>query len=320
MPQTGDIYTVSEVLTAVSIGRGANSYLADAIFPALPVKTKLGQILRADAKADALKAADLKRAPGAAVRMVDFDIDHPISYNIPGRALGRLVPDEHRATYNPAEMAAVKATMHVAERMRVTREIEAVAALDAALTGDLTSSPSTKWNDSGGDAIGDILAKMTLMEASELGITPNSLAIDIQVLREIGQSEAFLDRVKHTSVPSVDATAQILANLLGLDNVYVARINRQNTAGEGATPVTARIWGEKCLLFYKEQPAIETIGFGSSVIWTHPELSGPGFDDGIVVEEFRKAENKADGVVMTWHYQDLIVNPGAAHWFYNTLT
>lgn len=320
MPQTQDIFVVNPVLTEISIGRGTNSYLSGEIFPGFSSKTKTGQILRFDPSGEALKPADVKRAPGATARRVDFDIDHPITYVIGGRSLDKLVPDEHKAVLNPAELGAINATKYLANRLRITRELDAVALIDAQLTGDLTSSPSVKWDHANGDAVEDLLAVMTLMEASAIGVTPNSIALDIQVMRAIGESASFKDRVKYTGVHKSNSTPQMLAEILGLDNVYVAKINRQNTAAEGAAVATERIWGERVVVFYKEPPALETMNFGMSMNWAHPVLQGPGFDEGISVEEYREERAKSDGVVMHWYYEDKVINPTAGHLLTNVLT
>ena len=127
------------------------------------------------------------------------------------------------------------------------------------------------WNLPTSDPIKDITEASVKM-ASETGYKPNTLVLSPFVFNALKNHEDILDRIKYTQKGIV--TADLLATLFEVDNVYVAW-GVVNTAAKGATENIGFIMGKHALLCYSApRPALKKPSAGYIFAWSGLEGSG----------------------------------------------
>ena len=329
MPSNSQFWTTDKTLTNIAIGRdpNGNEFLGDEIAPVLPVAEKTAFIYRVDQKGDRFRTTNDLRAPGTEARTIDYDFDHPFIYNCVDRSQKKAVPDEHRTMLIGGLRPAATVASEVIGQLKLNREVRIRDMVLTSLpSGDATKSldiNATPWTTTG-SFIDDILGQITAME-TRCGITPNRIAMDHRVLRVITQHQDFIDRVKYTGQPTLDAVQNAFAAAIGFEpgSVKVAKIAVQNTAAPGAaTPTYARIWGECVLLYYVEPPKPNTMNFAMTAAWNNVDMSGEA-DGGIVegwrVKRFRKEENSAEFVQAHRYIDEKVLVPEAGFLFRRVL-
>ncbi|WP_226164211.1 major capsid protein, partial [Hymenobacter terricola] len=128
-----------------------------------------------------------------------------------------------------------------------------------------------KWNLPTSNPIADITGASVQM-ASETGYKPNTLVLSPFAFNALKNHEDILDRIKYTQKGIV--TADLLATLFEVDNVYVAW-GVVNTAAKGAAEKIDFIMGKHALLCYvNPRPALRKPSAGYIFAWTGLEGSG----------------------------------------------
>lgn len=271
------VFTADKVLSdyAASVGKGR--FVADLICPPMIVPTQTFKISLVDSHAEAYRNRDDRRAPGAAPVALDINISRPTTFNCEEHALEAGVS----APVLSDDVAALKAEMTYLDRLveSVLTHKEAVflakvlEVLDSGgdATGDLTTSPSTKWNNASGKPITDLLGYISSFETRGQR-SPNYIAMSAKVLRKIAVNSEFLSLRSDASDKNsgLDALASVLANLLGIEKVYVARAGK-NTAASGATPSFTDQWDEQVLIGYQETPSILCGAGMVQCVWNNPQ-------------------------------------------------
>jgi hypothetical protein len=304
--------------------RPKNTYLAPAIFPAIPVAKQSDKIFEIDDGQESWANRDVKRLAGGESKMIDWNVNSTQSYFADDHSLSAIVADEEIANADTGATPALDKASLIREALAINREIAAFSAVDAAMTGSLTSTPANKWDDNAlGTPITDIIAKISFIEGSS-GKKPTAMAMDVSVWRAIANHPDYIDRVKHTLTPmqiNTMTVGQILAQILGLENIYLGDLTMKNTAVKGQTPVFSRVWSDNALLFRREDYSLMFAGFGLSFEW-RVGIPGAG---GFAIRRFRNEERMGDQLVGHWFYDDKIpYTAGSAsipgHWFTDTLT
>lgn len=312
-------------LTDVAISRGPNVFISNDVFMPKGVAKQSDLIPEVDREGEAERAHDDVRAPGTIGNTGDFRFRFDDSYICRDHAFSAPVTDEERGNVDVAVAAFIEKTRFCADVIRRNKEIDAVAKIAAVMTGGLTSSPGTKWdNYTSGDPIGDIIAKISAVELAS-GIAPNALAMDIATYRLIANHPSVQGVSAQTVNPQdrdLYAHARTILSLTGLDAIAIAQIAIRNTAAKGAARTPARIWADNVLLYRKEQIGIGTNAFGATFEWESAPIRG-----GMVVERFRHpdARAKADIVAASYYYDQKVfrsLDPTGicGHWFTNTMS
>ena len=110
-----------------------------------------------------------------------------------------------------------------------------------AASNTVTNSGASQWNSStGGNPILDI---QTAIDACEMGTGATKLLgfCGTEVARTLQRHPAMLDLFKYNGQGLVPMTQ--IAQWFGLDDILVGKA-RENTANEGQTAVSARLWGK----------------------------------------------------------------------------
>jgi hypothetical protein len=299
--------------------------IGDKIFPERVNGKQTGILPEIDKNKQLLRIRDLKSSPGVDFPMIRIQVDKTKTFYCDKYELGFPITDEDKASADPETNLALNGARYVVEVTKRYAEKQLADALVAEYvtpaSADYTATPGTKWDASGGTPLADISAKISVIEG-RTGITPSSLALDIQVLRGIFKTTEVQNRIIQTLPPAQQPgtelqQAQVLATMLGIEEVIVAKNCFYNTAGEDATKSLSNIWGEYVFLFHKESPRIGFKGTGLKVAWNG---SAGGIKDGIIVKTVRDELHETDVVKAIGYWEWLICDKDTGFMWSNTLT
>lgn len=271
---------IDRALTNISVAylQDAGNFIAHRVFPIVPVKRQSDVYYQYN-KGDFMR--DEAQVRGAATESAggDYGVEAQQPYYCRKHAFHKDVTPEERANYDEPLDADKDATDFVSQKMLIRREMEwatkffkpgiwgtSIVGADAAADGK-----AIKWNMPTSDPIKDITGAGVKM-ASETGYKPNTLVLSPFAFNALKNHEDILDRIKYTQKGIV--TADLLATLFEVDNVYVAW-GVVNTAAKGAADKVDFIMGKHALLCYvNPRPALRKPSAGYIFAWTGLEGSG----------------------------------------------
>lgn len=279
-PSLGDVH-VDQALTDWSVAyfQSSDRFIARRFSPTLGV-SKQSNKYYVYTKADTLRSDAQKRAPGteAAVRTFKLSTD---TYFCDVYSIAYDVSEQVRANSDPAIDLERDAAEQNAQDMMIRMEIDFAAA--AFVTGvwgtDVVGGTNfTKWSDPSSTPIEDIATGQDTLD--QTGFEANTLLITGDVWTELRHHPDIIARLPDNA-PRI-TTPQFLANLLDIDNVWIARAVR-NTAEEGATASYSRVMSDGALLAHiNPNPGLKTPTAMRTMTW-----SGlVGSEDGMRTKRF----------------------------------
>ena len=271
---------VDRALTNISVSylQDASAFIADKVFPIVPVKRQ-SDIFYIYDKADFMR--DEAQVRGAATESAggDYGVEAADPYYCRKHAFHKDVTPEERANYDEPLDADKDATDFVTQKMLIRREMEwatkffkagvwgtEIAGGDAAADGT-----AVKWSLATSNPIKDITDAGVAM-AGATGYKPNTLVLSPYAFNALKNHEDILDRIKYTQKGIV--TEDLLATLFGVERVFVAW-SVVNSAAKGADASVDFIMGKHALLCYSNpRPALRKPSAGYIFAWTGLEGSG----------------------------------------------
>ncbi len=303
MPDISMVH-VDQALTQVSIAYRNAQFVADAIFPVVPVSKQSNKYFIYSK--DNFRMLDDSRRPGSRANEIDWTLSTD-TYFCEGHALAQALPDELRANADQAIDVDVDTTEMLTDLLYLQREVlvaakatdPAVVTLNAALSGN------SQWSDyTNSDPIQAVEDQKSTIQ-KQLGQLPNSLLVSYPVFKVLRNHPAIIDRFKYSQVGVVQPDH--LKSVFNVDNFFVASAIK-NTAPEGAADALDYIWGNNALLFYKPPVAgRRQVSLGYQFTW----LFGAN-TNGFLVKRYRDEGRTADVVEVQLYYDAKIVAPGAA--------
>lgn len=268
LPTIADVH-VDALLSNMSIAyiQDEKNYIAHRVFASVDVKKQSdryvkfpkGYFLRSDAQ---------RRVGGTESASKKFSVDTTPTYFCEPWALHHDIDDRKRANADSPMMIDQGAVAILTQDLMIRREMEFVTAfMDTAGSGWTTirtgGSNFTRWDQASAIPVDNMLT--WLDDAGEsTGWRPNVAVFGARVWTTLRRNSQVLDLIKYTSgvdAPAV-ATEQMMAKLLGIDEVLVARATR-NTAAEGATDSLSYIVSDVALFAYRtKSPALDTPSAG----------------------------------------------------------
>jgi hypothetical protein len=260
-----------KLLTNISISYANQRYVADQVFPVVPVSDQAGLIPTYD-QSHWFRDAAVLRAPGTKSRRGGFSVGTD-TYYAPRYSFGFELPDEVRATAGSNGMNLDRdATNFVTEKGYLRREVAFAA--DFFTTGvwgaaDKTGNVDfTYWNDY---ATGTPLINLTdyadIID-SAIGREPNTLLLGKQAWLALKWHPDLIDSIKYTQrgVMSTD----IFGSMIDIPKVLIGRALRVSSA-EGVAESSAtyvRIFGKAALLMWvPEGPSLMAPASGYTFVW-----------------------------------------------------
>jgi hypothetical protein len=268
-PTPQDLH-VNALLTSVSIGYVNRAYIADQIFPIVPVQ-KQSDIVPRYNQSFWFRDDARVRTPGTKSEGGGWTVDATMTYFANRWSRRFEIPDELRRNADAPWNVDNDATRFVTDKVQMRREVK--FATDHFVTGIWTTDKDggtdfTKWSDYGASTPDvDVDTYKDAVEALT-GVEPNKMALGKQVHIQLKNHPSLIDRIKYTQ--RAQMTPDLIASLLELDSYLVGR-SIYTTTVEGTAEASVsytRIWGKNALLVYVPQTAsLITPAAGYTFVW-----------------------------------------------------
>src|SRR3990167_8200918 len=246
-PTTQQVH-IDNALTNISIAYRNANYIADRIFPAVPVQyisNKYFVFTKSDWYRD---EADL-RAPGTRAQRVDYNVSSS-AYTCVEYAVAKSVPDEVVMNADTPLRPLVEATEYVTDKLYLRREKDVADLAFGNSIWAASATPSTLWSNDTSDPIGDVnLAVDTVVQA--IGRKPTRGVIGRGLWRHLMKHPDLLYRITGAVGPGSPAilSQATIAALFELEEILVGD-SVIDSAAEGATASRAYVWGNHLLVAY----------------------------------------------------------------------
>jgi hypothetical protein len=271
-PTAADLH-INRPLTNISVAymQGANQFIADKVFPNVPVDHKSDSfyVYSRDSwnRPQAKPRARATESAGGGWETTNE------TYNAERYAFHKDIDDTDRANQDAQFNIDREAAEFTAHQLLLTREAKFVERFFGAsiwgtdrtgVSGSPTGSEFKQWDAAGSTPIADIKGAV-LAQTMATGFKPNTLVLGPQVLAELEEHADILDRIKYTERGLV--STDLLASLFGVERILVP-YPIMNTAKEGQAESNAFFYGKAALLVYAAPNAgIMTPSAGYTFNW-----------------------------------------------------
>ncbi len=238
---------IDNALTNVSIAYRNLNYIADRIFPSVPVQ-HLSNKYWIFTKADWYRDEAAVRAPGTESQEVDYTVSTD-NYTCFEWAAAKVVPDETVMNADTPLRPLIEATEFVTDKLYLRKEKD-VADIAFGSGWSSSATPTTLWSNDTSDPIGDVnTAVDTIVQA--IGRKPNRGVIGRGLWRRVMMHPDLLDRIKGAAGPGSPAilNQSTIAALFELEEINVGDAVI-DSAAEGATASRGYVWGNHLLVAY----------------------------------------------------------------------
>lgn len=272
LPTVGDLH-VNTLLTNVSIAYQNAEYIADKVFPIVPVQKQTDVYASYD-QSFWFRDELVQRAPGTESRVSGYNVSTTNTYRCEEFALARVIPDELRSNADSVFNVDRDATTFLTDKALLKREVAFATDFMAASvwgnnsTGQAAGGDFVQWsNYAGSNPIVDLDTFKDTIE-SKIGREGNKLVVGKQVHLQLKNHPDILELIKYTQTGSL--TEDLLARLLGVESYLVGRaIKTTDKEGTAEASVSySRVWGKTALLLYvPSNPSIMTPAAGYTFVW-----------------------------------------------------
>lgn len=238
---------IDPALSNVSVKYTNDTFIADQVFPVLPVAKQTGKFYIYD-KSN-LRVDKSARAAGSAANEIDYTMSLSGVFTCDDHALKGFVADEVQDQAEAALDPLIDETEIITEKLMLDREknAAAVAMSTANVTQNTTLAGTSQWSDySNSSPITDIRTARTTIHRATFK-KPNTIIMGKEVFDVLVDHPEIIERVKYSQLGII--TAELLARLFQVEKIVVGEAGN-NTAAEGQTDVLAYVWGKDVLVAY----------------------------------------------------------------------
>lgn len=307
-PTPGDAH-VNGPLTNISVAwfQGADGYVADKVFPIVPV-AKQSDLYYEYTKEDLLRDEAKPRAPGTESAGGGFTLS-TTTYSCLVEAFHKDVDDQLRANADSVLQLDSAAAQFVAQKLAIRRERRWMSKFFTTGIWGTDITPSTLWSAASSDPQKDVeTGKMAIQAVT--GFKPNTLVLGARVLSGLRTNQAIRDQFKYTSADSIDVA--MLAGYFNIDRVLVAEAV-YTSGNEGGTQTTDFMAGKHALLCYSApSPSLMQPTAGYIFAWS----GFTGSVDGMRTKRFRMENIASDRIEGEMAY-DMKKVAGSMGYFFN---
>ncbi len=319
MPSQADLH-VNVPLTNVSVAymQSADSYIADKVFPKVPVQ-KQSDLFWKYSKSDWRRTDVKRRAPGTETPGVGWNMDTD-QYFCHVYGVHKDIADQERANTDSNFNLDRDATEFITNQQLLKRDIDWTSSYfkTGVWATERTGVPGApgagqfqQWDQAASDPIGDVSRWM--IEFRRLsGFAPNIAILGAYVMSALKQHPDIIDRIKYTQRGIV--TEDLIATLFDVDELYVSyatvsdgpQMNDAKTQDAAAT--FSFIGNQTGVLFAYSPPApsLLTPAAGYTFTWSG-YLGGNG--QGVRVKRFRMEHIASDRIEAEQTYDMKVVSP-----------
>ena len=265
---------VNRPLTNISVAyqQAASKYIADRVFPRVPVSKQTDQFFTYP-KGEWFRTDAQVRAPATESAGSGYTLSTD-TYRCEVYAVHKDIDDQTRANADQPINLDREATQFVTNQLLLKRDKDwatnflTTGVWDKDLTG-VSGTPSTnqfkQWDDAASDPIQTVQDAALDVERST-GFKPNTLVLGPDVWNQLRNHGDILDRIKYTQRGIV--TEALVAAVFDVDRILVARAI-ENSANEGATASMDFMVGKSALLCYSApNPGLMTPSAGYTFTWS----------------------------------------------------
>lgn len=281
-------------LSNISIAYRNENYIADQIFPIVPVK-KQSDLYFIFEKTAWFRDEAGPRAPGTRAPRVDYFLKRGGPYATVEYAAAKGVPDEVVDNADSPLAPAREATDFVTEKLLLRLEVDVAGkAFNTANwtnSGNPNSGANTWGNDTSdpiNDVVGPGLVRETMRQA--IGRYPNTCVMGAKVFAALKRHPDLIDRVRYTS-PTYGIDVGFLKKVFEIDRMYVGTAI-YDSAKEGTPSSLTDVWGNSVLFAWvPPTPGLMTPAAGYVFAWKQRQ-----------VNRYRELQEKQDVIesLMNW--------------------
>lgn len=262
------------MLTNISISYSNLMYIADTLFPIVPVRNQSGNLARFK-RSHWFRDEAKPRAPGSKSEGGSWEPDSPLTYMSQRYSYRDEIPDEVRDNADDIYQIEANSVNFVTDKLMMRRERSWAASFFKTGVwtqdeeGDIGSSPTfTQWDDyADSTPLLDFTTYQDEME-SRIGREGNVMVVGKQGWNSLRWHPDFLELIKYTR-EGILTEAQV-AEFLGVPKMVIGRaLYTTDPEGTPEANVTyQRIWGKNALLMYAPSaPALNTPAAGYTLVW-----------------------------------------------------
>jgi hypothetical protein len=299
---------LDQPLSNVSIGYQNDNYLAERLFPVLPVKKQSGRYW-IYGKEKFRQYETIRHAGAEAREIAPWSLSNN-AYFCDDHSLKDKIADEERANSDGADLE-ISTTENLTDAILLDLEIRVSNLILGGVVPNVTLSGTSQWSDYlNSDPVAAVEAQKTVVK-QQIGKTPNTLAVSYPVYSILRQHPKIIDRFKYTQVGVLDPGA--LKTAFSVDNFWVMGAE-YDAAAEGQSPSLNFVWGKHALVAYVlPEPRRREVTLGYTFRWLFgaPDLGGT------LTKRYR-LESKSADVIEVHRYDDIqLVAPAAGFVFLN---
>jgi hypothetical protein len=238
MPTIADIHQ-NQPLTNLSLQYRNSGYVADRLFPVLPV-VKDSDLFYVYGK-EAFRAEASRRAPRTAAPVISWGVSTD-TYSADEHALSDRIDDAERRNADAPLNLDIDSVNILTDKLLLGME-QRVATLMTNVGVWANSSPSNGWDEAAGTPVKDVqdaVASIIMMRA-------NSMVLSQSVYDALLQSADMLARIQYAERGVI--TLDLMKALFGVQNILVASAV-YDTAAEGQTASMSYVWGDTVWIGY----------------------------------------------------------------------
>lgn len=303
MPQPVN-YTVDPLLTRIAKSFSNNAFIADQVFPRIPVESETGFYYVYDKSS--MRLEDDLRAGLARANRVDYGMSLATYGPLLEHSLEQGV-DRRQKRIMGEEKARRKATNNVMKKIMLRHEymVASLMTNTSNITQNTTLSGTDQWSDaSNSDPIGDIKTARDTIYATGIDGSRLVLAMGYPVWSALQVNSQLINRLG-TATDQTAVTEQQAAAILGVDELLIGRA-LHDTAAEGQTSSLSYVWGNDAVLMHMGGRGEESI-----------EQVNPGYTLYIEgergVDRWDEPAHKAEFVRATDYFEPKLVAAEAAY-------
>lgn len=289
-PTARDVH-IDTLMTGISIAYHNNGYIAQEIFPIVPVEHQSDFYYTFD-KESWYRNRSGPRAPGTIAPRADYGIG-TASYLCINDAMAKEIPDEVRNNADAPFRPDITATNFVTDALELALEIRVANLITACANWASASNPSVLWSTGTSDIWTDIDNAVDAV-VSVTGREPNVAVMGWPVWKAMRSHPDFLDRVKYTRSSGMVEVGD-LRSWFGVEKVLIGRAIK-NIAEEGQAASLSYVWGKTFWVGYvPDAPSMEEPSSGYIFRWGDRK-----------VERFREDQAHVDILAAEWFTDEVI--------------
>lgn len=262
---TGRDLHIDQVLSSMAMGYRPEGFIADMIFPTVPVQHQSG-LYTVFSRGDRTRIDNTQRSPGQPARRVTEDVGSA-SYYAKNYALATGVVLEDKANADPGVIATLlngKSTF-LLDKLMLDWELRVARMVTSGSNVGSSSAVASAWNGAG-NPIGNLNAALDNVRYSN-GVRANNIVMGLSAWQSFRRDSTVRNLIfGSNNGGGYPSTAQAAA-LLDVDNIHVGGAF-QNAAQEGQSESLSAIWNDSVLVYYAPPtPTIERPSFGYNFRW-----------------------------------------------------